>query len=88
MPSARRETVLYKFRSPKGQNYIGYCVWRANCVVRRNKRLLMPSPRIGLTENVPCRCFAGRCKELVVPNGGLKFLKSFLRAVRKPAKLP
>lgn len=31
MPSARRETVLYKFQSPKGQNYIGYCVWRANC---------------------------------------------------------
>jgi hypothetical protein len=27
----RRESVLYRFQSPKGQNYIGYCVWRADC---------------------------------------------------------
>jgi hypothetical protein len=29
MRRARRERVLYRFQSPKGQNYIGYCVWRA-----------------------------------------------------------
>src|SRR5882762_3054406 len=23
--------VLYRFQSPKGQNYIGYCVWRTAC---------------------------------------------------------
>ena len=26
-----RERVLYRFRSPKGQDYIGYCIWRAGC---------------------------------------------------------
>ena len=29
----RRERVLYRFQSPKGQNYIGYCVWRADCTL-------------------------------------------------------
>jgi hypothetical protein len=29
--TSSRETVLYRFQSPKGQNYIGYCVWRADC---------------------------------------------------------
>lgn len=31
MRRPRRERVLYRFQSPKGQNYIGYCVWRADC---------------------------------------------------------
>jgi hypothetical protein len=31
MPRPRRERVLFRFESPKGQNYIGYCVWRASC---------------------------------------------------------
>ena len=25
------ERVLYRFQSPKGQNYIGYCVWGDDC---------------------------------------------------------
>ena len=31
MRRPRRERVLYRFESPKGQYYIGYCVWRADC---------------------------------------------------------
>jgi hypothetical protein len=31
MRRQRHERVLYRFQSPKGQNYIGYCVWRARC---------------------------------------------------------
>ena len=31
MRRPRRETVLYRFQSPKGQNFIGYCLWRAGC---------------------------------------------------------
>ena len=31
MRTQRRERVLYRFKSPKGQNYIGYCVWPADC---------------------------------------------------------
>jgi hypothetical protein len=31
MGRARRNSVLYRFQSPKGQNYIGYCVWRDHC---------------------------------------------------------
>ena len=58
----------------------------ATIVRRRNKRLVMPSHRIGLTNNVPSRYFAGRCKKLVVHSGDLKFLKSFLFAVLEPAK--
>jgi hypothetical protein len=26
-----RQRVLYRFEAPKGQNYIGYCVWRGDC---------------------------------------------------------
>jgi hypothetical protein len=31
MRRQRQERVLYKFQSPKGRDYIGYCVWRADC---------------------------------------------------------
>ena len=31
MRRQRHERVLYRFQSPKGKNYIGYCVWRADC---------------------------------------------------------
>jgi len=31
MPRPRREAVLYRFQSPKGQNFIGYCVWPTDC---------------------------------------------------------
>ena len=31
MRRPRRQRVLYRFQSPKGQNYIGYSVWRAKC---------------------------------------------------------
>ena len=28
MQKPRRERVLYRFQSPKGQNYMGYCAWQ------------------------------------------------------------
>lgn len=31
MRRPQRETVLYRFQSPQGQNYIGYCVWPTDC---------------------------------------------------------
>jgi len=31
MRRQHRERVLYRFESPKGQDFIGYCIWRADC---------------------------------------------------------
>lgn len=32
MRRSTREVVLYRFQSPKGRNYVGYCVWKARWV--------------------------------------------------------
>ena len=31
MRQPRCQRVLYRFRAPTGQNYIGYCIWRVDC---------------------------------------------------------